>query len=71
MDKNHTSESVVYRVNIKTRDDEPFEIPVVNVNVHDGKYYVKSTFDKESEVDTKISYKNKKDQWQKLPGSLF
>ena len=70
-EENRASGRDNFQVTIKTREEEPQEIPAEIVDANDGKYYVKYNVDRECEVDIRVSYKNNKDQWQQLRGSPY
>ena len=60
-----------FQISVKTREDEPEEIPCEIVDADDGKYFVKYQVDREVDVDIKVAYQNNKGAWQNLRGAPY
>ena len=56
---------------IKTREEEPEEIPYEIEDTQDGKYFVRYTVTKECAVDITVKYEDKPDKCLALRGSPY
>ena len=70
-EENRTSGRDNFKVSIKTREEEPRDIPAEITDSDDGKYYVKYQVDTECEVDIKVAYEDNKGVWNKVRGSPY
>jgi hypothetical protein len=70
-EENRTSGRDNFQINIKTKEEEPIDIPCEINDTDDGKYYVKYQMDRECEVEVNVTYQNNKGVWQKVRGSPY